>query len=281
MKTQSTKNQTVKGQMKNVKVTNSIVEKKVKPIEMPNFKRVSQFESFDMTKYSKGRILSKLFDAYGQKIFNRYNFLIRNYNVSKELQADAFSRFWVGFSNPEFELKTGKDVRNYLYTTANAVLTDYFRNRNAKKNILTLLESETISNDENDNNTSIDMYSLKNSQADFKLLKTEFKNSVEKVLSRVKNSDSKDIFRLYLDGLKYKEIAKELNITIEKVKVSINRVRKEFNKSTWVQAIKLKYSQKKLNELSNCESNFYDITNEYVYEYFYNNTHKNMFECEQ
>lgn len=164
----------------------------------------------DKTKYSY------LIEQYKDTIYNYALYMMGNRMDADDVAQEVFIKIWKNISG--FNILAAKA---WIMRTTHNLCIDYLRRR--KKNV------ENESDLENDNLKEIADRNYANKPdklAEFNQGETEIKAAIKSLPDSLKS-----IFVLYeLEGMKYREISKTLEIPINTVKVYLLRARKKLQK---------------------------------------------------
>ena len=144
-------------------------------------------------------------EAYYTPLFNFVNSYLKDQDTSKDIVQDSFIKLWL----KRKELLENISLSQYLFTIARNLCIDHFRKQKIEDQYLFSL-----------NRT--DYFTL-NDQSLKQLIQKEFLEEVEKEIQKLPPQCEK-IFRMHrMDGLKYREIAKELGISERTVENQISK----------------------------------------------------------
>lgn len=138
--------------------------------------------------------------------------MLKNRMDADDITQEVLIKIWKNIN--QFNILAAK---TWIMKTTHNLCIDYLRRRKSElnKNPYSVDDvSEFIENKENEN----------------PMLKTENKFAEQKIKKAIKNlsDNQKSVFVLYeIQGLKYKEISKTLDMPINSVKVTLMRARKE------------------------------------------------------
>lgn len=160
------------------------------------------------------KAMEPLFKLYHRGLLYFANQLIHNQEQAEDIVADTFSKVWQ--KNKDFERLAS--IRSFMYVTIKNACINHIRSTERKaashKEILHLMSE---SEDGIDN----------------KIIKAEL---VQRILSEVEDLSPRcqEIFKMiYLDGLKVREIASRLDITVDTVRVykarGLHKIRTSLN----------------------------------------------------
>lgn len=153
-----------------------------------------------------------LVQQYKNRIYSYSIYMLKNRMDADDITQEVLIKIWQNIN--KFNILAAK---TWIMKTTHNLCIDYLRRRKAdlNKNPYSVDDvSEFIENNENEN----------------PMLKTENKFAEREIKKAIKNlsENQKSVFVLYeIQGLKYKEISKTLDIPINTVKVTLMRARKE------------------------------------------------------
>ena len=153
-----------------------------------------------------------LVQQYKNRIYSYSIYMLKNRMDADDITQEVLIKIWKNIN--QFNILAAK---TWIMKTTHNLCIDYLRRRKSElnKNPYSVDDvSEFIENKENEN----------------PMLKTENKFAEQKIKKAIKNlsDNQKSVFVLYeIQGLKYKEISKTLDMPINSVKVTLMRARKE------------------------------------------------------
>lgn len=155
-----------------------------------------------------------LVEQHKNKIFNYALYMLRNRMDAEDIAQEVMIRTWQNMN--KFNLKA---ARAWIMRTTHNLCIDYLR-----KNQLSLKRELPIDTDNYLEDKSNDGNPV--NVASKKMIGTKIKNAIENLPERLKS-----IFVLYeLEGFKYREISKILDVPLNTVKVNLLRARKQLQK---------------------------------------------------
>ncbi|MCP6718581.1 MAG: RNA polymerase sigma factor [Patescibacteria group bacterium] len=80
------------------------------------------------------KLFSQIYDTYIGKIYKFVFLKVNSQEIAEDLTSEAFSRTWVVFKEKQEEIK---NVRAFLYKTANNLVIDHYREK-AKTNTISI-----------------------------------------------------------------------------------------------------------------------------------------------
>ncbi|MDY8134030.1 RNA polymerase sigma-70 factor [Aquimarina sp. 2201CG5-10] len=150
---------------------------------------------------SKKEKFSILFDKHYQRLFN-YSFkVIGNKDVAEDLVQETFMKLWDKIDNIN---SSEQAIESYIITTLKNKIIDFHRKAQTRKK-------------------NIDLYKI-NKEITQEIETTwELENQINLVYSKLQEKTA-EIFRLSRnEGLSYKEIAEQKNISIKTVELHISK----------------------------------------------------------
>jgi RNA polymerase sigma-70 factor (ECF subfamily) len=153
-----------------------------------------------------------LVQQYKNRIYSYSIYMLKNRMDADDITQEVLIKIWKNIN--QFNILAAK---TWIMKTTHNLCIDYLRRR----------KSELIKNP-----YSVDDVSefIENKEDENPMLKTENKFAEQKIKNAIKNlsENQKSVFVLYeIQGLKYKEISKTLDLPINTVKVTLMRARKE------------------------------------------------------
>lgn len=158
-----------------------------------------------------GLNIEKVIEKYNNYIYTILKNAITNEDDIEEILSDVFTILWKNY----FKLARSINVRAYLIGIAKNLIKKKYRNY--------MHVTENIDDIENTINSDINIEEL---------IEENEKSKIISILIDNMKEEEKQIFTMfYYKGTKVKEIAKILNITETKVKVTLHRLRKQVKKN--------------------------------------------------
>lgn len=155
--------------------------------------------------------IEKVIEKYNNYIYTILKNAITNEEDIEEILSDVFTVLWKNY----FKLDKDINIRAYLIGIAKNLIKKKYRNY--------MHATENIENIENTINEDINIEEL---------IEENEKSKIISILIDNMKEEEKQIFTMfYYKGVKIKEIAKLLNITETKVKVTLHRLRKQVKKN--------------------------------------------------
>lgn len=155
--------------------------------------------------------IEKVIEKYNNYIYTILKNAITNEEDIEEVLSDVFTVLWKNY----FKLDKDINIRAYLIGIAKNLIKKKYRNY--------MHATENIENIENTINADINIEEL---------IEENEKSKIISILIDNMKEEEKQIFTMfYYKGVKIKEIAKLLNITETKVKVTLHRLRKQVKKN--------------------------------------------------
>ena len=166
---------------------------------MANLNQMKDEELIDLVKLNNQKALEVLYEKYFYKLCDFSNKYLRDIMACEDVVSDVFLSIWL--NSRKINIQT--TLRSYLYTSV-------------KNRSLTYIRDNT-NNIENNIEYIKQNVSLSYTTVDDKLLYRELENEIDKIISQLPPKRQL-IFRMSrLDGLKYKEIAEILSISVRTV----------------------------------------------------------------
>jgi RNA polymerase sigma-70 factor, ECF subfamily len=167
-------------------------------IKMENLSRIKDEDLFALVQQNNAKALETLIERYSVVICEFVHRIVKSPETAEELASDTFVKLWLNRHQINLQLS----LKAYLYTIAKNLALDFLQ----KKRIQT-------SPEENAYFTISDV----NDEADKMLHYQEFEGHIERLLQEMP-PQRQLIFRMNrLEGLKYKEIAEVLSISVHTV----------------------------------------------------------------
>jgi RNA polymerase sigma-70 factor (ECF subfamily) len=156
------------------------------------------------------------------KIYNYSLYMVRNHMDAEDVTQEVMIRTWQNINKFNFSA-----ARAWIMRTTHNLCLDYLRRQGRKYNREISID-DRLSERIEDNRDTI----MPDKVLNRNLLDQKIKSAVENLSEKIKSP-----FILYeLQGFKYKEISKILDIPINSVKVNILRARKQLQKDLKVYA---------------------------------------------
>ncbi len=160
-------------------------------------------------KNSNSAAFKILFYRYYEPLYSFFWNRIQSEELAKDFVQDVFTRLWQHRDNLNPELS----IKSYLFRTAQNILIDHFR----KKKTVTVSNEEYTINEPGEN--PAELYDLE--------------ESVGHAISELPENLRMVFLLNRFDGLKYKEIAESLNISIKTVESRMSKALKFLKKSLY------------------------------------------------
>jgi len=159
-------------------------------------------------KQTKGKKFSILFDTHYKKLYNYAFKILNEITDSEELVQETFIKLWENFENVN---ESERSIESFLIVTLkNKIIDNYRKNQTREKHNNLYMLSTGIE-------TEIDK-------------EWELLQQIENVYTSLEQK-TLDIFKLSRDeGLTYKEISTQKNISIKTVELHISKALKVFRK---------------------------------------------------
>lgn len=155
--------------------------------------------------------IEKVIEKYNNYIYTILKNAIPNEDDIEEILSDVFTVLWKNY----LRLDKNINIRAYLIGVAKNLIKKKYRSY--------IRDTESIDDIENTTNADIDIEEL---------IEENEKGKIISILIDNMKEEEKQIFTMfYYKGNKVKEIAKLLNITETKVKVTLHRLRKQVKKN--------------------------------------------------
>jgi len=153
------------------------------------------------------KTFSQIYDKYINKIY-RFVFLkVNSHEIAEDLTSEAFSKTWVVFKENQDEIK---NVRAFLYKTANNLIIDYYREK-GRANVVSVNNPSII-----DPRQDLEKHVLLSSDM----------NNVKQALVHLKEDYQNVILWHYLDDLPISEVSELLNRSEQATRVLLHRALK-------------------------------------------------------
>jgi len=153
------------------------------------------------------KTFSQIYDKYINKIY-RFVFLkVNSQEIAEDLTSEAFSKTWVVFKENQDEIK---NVRAFLYKTANNLIIDHYREKGRDRTIS--VENLSVIDPRQD----LEKHVLLNSDM----------NNVRQALVHLKEDYQNVILWHYLDDLPMPEVSELLNRSEQATRVLLYRALK-------------------------------------------------------
>lgn len=154
---------------------------------------------------------NSLISQLKNKIFNYSLYMVKNRMDAEDITQDVFIKLWNNFEKINL-IK----AKSWLLKTTHNLCIDYLRKRKKQMNRSEEIEENTISDDK-------DFLSNQESSYRRNMLKERINNSIKELPDNLKS-----VFVLYeIEGFKYREISKAMNVPLNSVKVYLLRARKK------------------------------------------------------
>ncbi len=154
---------------------------------------------------------NSLISQLKDKIFNYALYMVNNQMDAEDITQDVFIKLWNNFE----KIKLIK-AKPWLLKTTHNLCIDYLRKRKNQMSKSVEIQENTISNGR-------DILSDPEINYRRNMLKERINNSIKKLPDNMKS-----VFVLYeIEGFKYREISKALDVPLNSVKVYLLRARKK------------------------------------------------------
>lgn len=172
--------------------------------KLNNNEKIADFEKENILN------IEKVIEKYNNYIYTILKNAVPNEDDIEEILSDVFTVLWKNY----LRLDKNINIRAYLIGIAKNLIKKKYRSY--------IRETESIDDIENTTNADIDIEEL---------IEENEKSKIISILIDNMKEEEKQIFTMfYYKGNKVKEIAKLLNITETKVKVTLHRLRKQVRK---------------------------------------------------
>ncbi len=166
---------------------------------MKNISHFNDTELFSLIKENNSKALRVLFERYFIRLCEFSNFYVKNITLAEEVVADVFSNIWI--NRKKIKIKT--NLKAYLYTSV--------RNRSINCVVKERRNREIFENLDQ----QINLIAENSPYLDLSLM--ELENAIESLIQKLPPKRQL-IFRMNrIYGLKYKEIAELLSISVNTV----------------------------------------------------------------
>jgi len=163
-----------------------------------------------------------LIDQHKNKIFNYSLYMLRNHMDAEDITQEVMVRIWQNINKFNFLA-----ARSWIMRTTHNLCIDYLR-RNKSQYQRELSIDDNLSERIEDKGNAV----MPDEALNQILLNKNISHAIENLPERLKSP-----FVLYeLQGFKYKEISKILDVTLNTVKVNILRARKQLQKELKIYA---------------------------------------------
>ena len=156
---------------------------------------------FENIQQGDEKAFEKLFKMYYRYLCNFASKIIEDDIAAEEIVQDFFVKFW----ERRTELSVESSLKNYLFRSVKNLCLNYIKHNNIKLQHAQKVISESESSNYNHNYIEVD-------------LAADIAKSIEELPEK-----RREIFRLSREeGLKYREIAEKLNISIKTVEAQMS-----------------------------------------------------------
>lgn len=166
--------------------------------QMAEIFQISDEELLGLVKKGDHHALETLYRRYFNMLCNFANKYVRNNLASEEVVSDVFLYLWL----KREEMKIPNNLRAYLFTSVKNRSFNYLQSNNKYFEDIYFVEKKWL---------------VSNESADSQIIQQEVDDEIEKIISHLPPK-RQQIFRMNrIDGLKYKEIAQVLSISVNTV----------------------------------------------------------------
>lgn len=173
--------------------------------KLNNNEKIADFEEENILN------IEKVIEKYNNYIYTILKNAITNEEDIEEILSDVFTVLWKNY----FKLDKDINIRAYLIGIAKNLIKKKYRNY--------MRFTENIDDIENTVNEDINIEEL--------IEENEKSKIISMLIDNMKEEEKQIFTMFYYKGTKVKEIAKLLNITETKVKVTLYRLRKQVKKN--------------------------------------------------
>jgi RNA polymerase sigma-70 factor (ECF subfamily) len=163
-------------------------------------------------KKGKGESYKIVFAKYYEWLCNYVYKLSNNYQLSEDLVQDVFVKLW---ENRE-SIVIKSSLKNYLFKTCHNQFLQHLRKEKVKLNFLESLRWDIL-------------YDVYNTDNDVKETKV---NALHLLIDKLPPKCKEVFVKGKLEGKKYKEIAKDMNISIKTVEAQMSKALQYLKKQT-------------------------------------------------
>jgi len=153
------------------------------------------------------KTFGQIYDKYINKIYKFVFLKVSSQEIAEDLTSEAFSRTWVVFKEDQDKIK---NVRAFLYKTANNLVIDHYRQK-GRANVV-FMDNPSIIDPKQD----LEKHVLLNSDMD----------NIKQALFHLKEDYQNVIIWHYLDDLPISEVSSLLNRTEQATRVLLHRALK-------------------------------------------------------
>ena len=174
--------------------------------------------SFFISRLKKGEntAYETLFRLYFDRLFYFAKSYLEDEDEAKEITQNVFFKFW----KKRASLNIDSNLNAYLFRMTKNECLDYFKHQKVKANYHDVIQRERASL----NQTSLQDH------PDLLLIESELEEKVNQILNELPPRCKQIFIKSRFEGLKYKEIASEMNISIKTVEHQIAKALRLFRR---------------------------------------------------
>ena len=158
-----------------------------------------------VAEFLKGKVkaFDQLYEKYSDRLYSFSLMVLKNKDDAHDVVQETFLKMWLKRN----DLAVEKSFKSFIFTVSYNIMVDTLRKRLSDKNYIEFLEK----------NFKFDL-SVTENNADFNLLNGQISHLIKELPEK-----RREIFRLSREnGMTYKEIAENLNISVKTVETQIN-----------------------------------------------------------
>lgn len=174
--------------------------------------------SFFINRLKKGEntAYETLFRLYFDRLFYFAKSYLEDEDEAKEITQNVFFKFW----KKRASLNIDSNLNAYLFRMTKNECLDYFKHQKVKANYHDVIQRERASL----NQTSLQDH------PDLLLIESELEEKVNQILNELPPRCKQIFIKSRFEGLKYKEISSEMNISIRTVEHQIAKALRLFRR---------------------------------------------------
>ncbi|SFG04615.1 MULTISPECIES: RNA polymerase sigma-70 factor [Salegentibacter] len=174
--------------------------------------------SFFINRLKKGEntAYETLFRLYFDRLFYFAKSYLEDEDEAKEITQNVFFKFW----KKRASLNIDSNLNAYLFRMTKNECLDYFKHQKVKANYHDVIQRERASL----NQTSLQDH------PDLLLIESELEEKVNQILNELPPRCKQIFIKSRFEGLKYKEISSEMNISIKTVEHQIAKALRLFRR---------------------------------------------------